>query len=127
GENRGVDANQLAAQVHQCAAGIARVDGGVRLDEILVAVGVDARAGQAADDAGGDRVLQAEGVADGEHKVADLNLGRVAESDLHQAAVAFDFQHGNVRRLVASDDLGLQIAAVLEGNGDFARVLHHVS
>ena len=35
-EDRGVDADQLAARVDQRAAGVARVDRGVGLDEVLV-------------------------------------------------------------------------------------------
>ena len=71
-QNRGVDADQFAAQIHQRAAGIAGIDGGVGLDEVLVAVGVDAGAAERADDARGHRVLQAERIADGDHIVADL-------------------------------------------------------
>src|SRR5580658_9702207 len=37
-QNRGVDADQLAAQIDQRAAGVARIDRGVGLDEVLVAV-----------------------------------------------------------------------------------------
>ena len=54
-----VDADQLAPEIHQRAAGVAGVDRGVGLDEVLVAVLVDAGAAQAADDARGDGVLQA--------------------------------------------------------------------
>ena len=50
GEDRGVDAHQLAAQIHQRAAGVAGIDGGVGLNEILVAVRVDAGAAERADD-----------------------------------------------------------------------------
>ena len=46
-EDRGVDADQLAAQVDQRAAGVARVDRRVGLDEVLVAVAVDAACGRA--------------------------------------------------------------------------------
>src|SRR6202030_3101797 len=126
GENGGVDANQLATKVHQGAAGITRVDGRIRLDEILVAVRIDSRAGQAADDAGGDGMLEAERVADGQHKVTHFDFGGIAERDLHQAgAFRFDLQHGDVGGLIAADDFGFQVTAVLQRYGDFARVLDH--
>src|SRR5262249_4740675 len=67
-QDGGVDSDQLTAQVDERAARIAGVDGGIRLDEVLVAVRIDARAGQAADDPRGDRVLQPEGIADGDPK-----------------------------------------------------------
>ena len=43
---------------------------------------------EAADDAGGDGVLEAEGIADGDHEVADLEPRGVAERDLDQALPA---------------------------------------
>src|SRR5262249_58449745 len=47
-EDRGIDPDQLAVQVDERAAGIARIDGSVGLDEVVVAVGVDSRARQTA-------------------------------------------------------------------------------
>ena len=43
-EDRGIDADHLAAEVEQRTAGVARIDGGVGLDEVVV--------GALADDAG---------------------------------------------------------------------------
>ena len=78
-DDRGVDADQLAAQVDERAAGVAGVDRGVGLDELLVAVGADPAAPERADDAGGDRLPDAERVADRDHEVADVHRVRVAE------------------------------------------------
>ena len=44
-EDGGVDADQLASQIDERAAGVARIDRGVGLDEILVAVRIDSRSG----------------------------------------------------------------------------------
>ena len=79
-DDGGVDADQPAFGVHQRAAGIARIDGGIRLDEILVMrVGIgfverETAAPQPADDAHGDGLAHAEGIADGQYDVADLQL-----------------------------------------------------
>ena len=65
-----------AAHVDQRAAGIARVDGRVRLDEELVIGDADLGARQRRDDALRHGLADAEGVADGEHEVADLQALR---------------------------------------------------
>src|SRR3546814_7523954 len=48
-------------------ARVALVDGGVGLDEVVVAAGIDV-AGAGRDDAGGHRAAEAEGIADGDRK-----------------------------------------------------------
>ena len=75
-DDRGVDPDQLAAQVHERAAGVARVDRGVGLDEVLVAFGREPAAAERADDAGGDGLPDAERIADRDHVVADAAAGR---------------------------------------------------
>ena len=78
--DRGVDADQFAAQVDQGAAGISGVNGGIGLDEILVAVVVEyAAAAECADDPGSDGLTQAEGVADRHDEISDPELLGVAE------------------------------------------------
>src|SRR5258708_40121371 len=64
-QNGGIDADQLAAQIHQGAAGVPGIDRGVGLDEILIAAGlrIDVAAPERTDDAGGGRGLQAKGGA----------------------------------------------------------------
>src|SRR5207302_5981035 len=124
-EYRGVDPDQLAAQVHQRAAGVARIDRGVGLNEVLEAVGVDPRARQAADDPRGHGVLQTEGIADRHHEVADLGLGGVAERDLRQA-LGLDLENRDVGVRVAPDHFGLEITPVLERHGDLVGILHDV-
>ena len=71
GVDGGVDTHQMAVHVHQCTARVSRVDGRIGLDEIFK--GVDAQLGstQCADDAPRDGLTHAEGVADGQHLVAD--------------------------------------------------------
>ena len=81
-DDGGVDADQFAAGVHQRAAGISGIDGGVGLNEVLVAAGaldIQAAAARGADDAHGDGLADAEGIADGEHDVADAHLGGIAD------------------------------------------------
>src|SRR5690349_14479431 len=77
-EAGGVDADQLALEVHQRAAGVARVDRGVGLDEVLVAA-AEAGAAGGADDAGGHGLAEAERVADRDHEVARSEERRVGK------------------------------------------------
>ena len=56
-ENHVVDADELAAQVDERAAGVARIDRGVGLDEAFVTVRTHARAAERTDDAVRHRLL----------------------------------------------------------------------
>ena len=60
------------SQVHQRTAAVARIDRGIGLQEVLARRDARRRA-SGADDAGRDRALQAERLAQGEHPVADLH------------------------------------------------------
>ena len=61
------------------------------------------------------RLADAEGIADGEHEVADLQ--RVGVAELHRRqrlALGVDAQHRQVGALVGEHDLGGELAAVGE-------------
>jgi hypothetical protein len=73
----GVDADHLAAQVEQRPAGIAAVDGGIGLDEIVEWPLADVAASRAHDASGGG-AAQPEGVADGQHPVAHIRCVGIA-------------------------------------------------
>ncbi len=85
-----------AGHIDQRAAGVAGVDGGVGLDELLELAWRDAVCGSAVvdravlrgDDAGRDRLRQAERAADRQHPVADLRAVGVAELDRRQRRLA---------------------------------------
>src|ERR1700690_37102 len=83
-----VDADHLAAAVEERAAGVAVVEGGVRLDDV-----VDRRAVrrhdlplERADDARRDRPVLAERVADRHDRIADLDEIGVAEPERRERA-----------------------------------------
>ena len=82
--DRGVDADHPAGRVGQRAAGVARVEGGVGLDDVVDEAGAPAvadrqRPAERADDAGGHRAGQAERVADRDDELADAQPVGVAE------------------------------------------------
>jgi len=80
----------------------------------------------AGDDAGGDRVAQAEGAADGDHPVADLQLVGVAQVDRGQLALGGNLQERHVGLLVAADHLGRIGPLVGQLHPDLGGVVHHV-
>src|SRR5580658_5243902 len=76
-----VHADHFAVHVQQRAAGVAGIDGSIRLDKVLELPGrtlVDG-AVLGRDDAGRNRLRKGEGAADGFHPVAHLRHVRVAE------------------------------------------------
>ena len=82
GADGGIDADHFAVDVEQRAAGVAEVDGGVGLDEVLERAGLLAEAERAAlrrDDADGERVLELERIADRDGPVALADAVGVAE------------------------------------------------
>src|SRR5262249_13785508 len=73
-EDRRVDTDELAVQIDERATGVAGVDRRIGLDEVLVALRVDARAPERADDSRRHGVTETERVADRYNVIADLDL-----------------------------------------------------
>ena len=79
--NRGVDAHQVAQGVNQGATRITWVDGGVCLNKVFKGVDAQLVAPQCADDAAGDSLAHAKGVANGQHLVTHLQGIGIAQHD----------------------------------------------
>ncbi len=78
--DRGIDADSFAMTVDERAAGIAAVDRGVGLDGFInegALAGLD-RAADGADDAGRERALESERIADGQNFLPDLQRAGIA-------------------------------------------------
>src|SRR5208282_4013629 len=116
GDDEGVDADQLPMRVHQRTAGVALVDGRVRLDKVArLARIVRIRVGpvECAHNATRDRELEVtERAAECEHSLPRLQLGRVAPYDGWQIARAH-LDHGEIVELVHADYLRTQDAAIV--------------
>src|SRR5205823_7927693 len=76
-QDRGVDADNPALQIDERPAGIARVDRGVGLNEILIAFDTKT-APERADDPGSHGLAEAKRIADREDEIADLQSIRIA-------------------------------------------------
>src|ERR1019366_3637784 len=127
-----VDADEPAFGVHERAAGISRIDGGVSLDEVLDGVAgarhanVAAVAAQRADNAHRHALTDFEWIADREHNVAHFEFIAVAEGDGGQAG-GVNFQHGHVRGRVGADHFGgVFLFAVRNRHLDFIHAVHNV-
>jgi hypothetical protein len=87
-EDLRIDADHLAARVQQRPAGVALVDRHVGLDERHVALVGTGAAAERADDAGGDRVVEAERRADRDHPLPGERVG-IADAHGRQVASIF--------------------------------------
>jgi len=81
GKHGGIDPDEIALGVDQRAAGIAGIDRGVGLDEVLKSIYAELVAAGGADNAHGHGLPHAEGIADGQHHVADAQIVGMAERD----------------------------------------------
>ena len=79
--DNGVDADEAPFEVDEGTARIALIDGGVRLDEVLVVVETEPVASECRNDAGRHRLSHVEGVADREDGCAHAQRGAVAHGD----------------------------------------------
>jgi hypothetical protein len=89
-DDQRVDADHLAVEVEQRAAGIAAVDGGVGLDVVVIGPGIDVAVARR-DDAGRHRAAEAERIADRDHPFAEPQLVGIAELHRDQRLVGLTF------------------------------------
>src|SRR5437667_6921710 len=126
GDDCRVDPDHLALHVHERSAGVARIDRGVRLKEVVERALVElSRLG--ADDAGRDRSLKAERGPDREDPVSDLTPVRVTQARVLEGPLpVVELEHGEVGLLVHPDDLGLVLSAIERHHFDLRGLLDHV-
>ncbi len=124
-EHRRIDADELAACVDERSAGVAGVDGGVGLNEVLERRDAELPAARRADDAHGHRLAQAQRVADRENDVADLEGIRPAEADFGQVGQV-DLQQRELGVGVRADQRGHGHAAVGQLHANLVGVANDV-
>jgi hypothetical protein len=122
-DNRRIDTDQFAAQIHERTPRITGVDRGVGLDEVFVPIATDTATAQRADDPGRYRMTESERVADCEHEIAYPNTLRVADRHIGEAA-GIDFDNGNVRCRVRPDNFRVENLAVDRRNLDLVGFFH---
>jgi len=116
----GVDADDFAIRGNQGAAGIAGIEGGVGLNDVVDhAAGVGAKGtSEGTDDSGGDGVLKTVGIADGDGYLADAKSLRIAEGDGSEIGSvvikAIEADYGEVGGGIVADEVRGAMAAVGE-------------
>ena len=124
-DDGGIDANQIAVKVDHCSAGIARINGGVGLNEVLVIFDAETAAPGGADDAHGGRFADSERIADREDDVPDANL---EESPIARVGrpVASIFRTAISVLRIGADELGFEFSLVAELDFDVGRAIDDV-
>ena len=117
-KNHGVHADQASRRVEQRAAGVARIDRRIGLDHVADAHAAGALhfAAERADDAGGHGVVEAEGIANRDHLLADFELLRLVRQ-LHgnqQVRRSLDPKHRNVLARLDPHDAGREGTLVVQ-------------
>jgi hypothetical protein len=105
----------VAVSIRERAAGVAGVEGGVGLDDVLDdASGRRERAPERRDHARRNRAGEAVGIPDRDDELTDAKALSVAELGRGEVA-RFGAQDGQVRERIGPGDLDLALAAVDEG------------
>src|SRR5690606_7079388 len=125
GQDGGVNADELSIQSQQCTARISGINGRISLNEIFVAFDINAASTKRADNARCHCLPEAEWVADGNDEISDLQLVGISERHCGQI-VRFDSQQCDVGRRIATDQLGIQLPAILQRNDDLFSVPDNV-
>jgi hypothetical protein len=120
-----VDTDDLTPQIHQRAAAVAGIDGGVGLQEVL-AIGELSGPPLAADDPLRDGHVETERAAECQHPVADLHRPAVAEFDGLQRSGVLDADDGDIGAGVGLDVGGDELTAVVQPDAHLIRSGHHV-
>ena len=114
--DRRIHADHPRMTVQERPAGIARIDRRIDLDDRLqrsARAATGQRAVQTGNDAGRQRSLQPERIADGKDPLADLQLRRIAEDRGKQRCRrGIDLQHRHVRGRILADQPGVVGVAV---------------
>ena len=120
------DANHIAVHVKQRSAGVAGVDGDIRLQHVDgLAVSVDLAVERAHNACRHRKSQLAQGVADGNDLFADFDLIGVADGHSLQAC-RVDLQKRHVVHFVGADDLGVILVAVIKLDGHACRTFNDV-
>ena len=116
--------------IGQSAARVARIEGGIGLDDVVDDASVGARAGrertsECAHDARSDGARQSHRVADRHHELADAQGIGVAQRGRGEIS-GIGSDDGEIRQRVGTDDLEVELITIDEGGLTMMVARHHV-
>ena len=127
-DQEGVDPDHFAAGIDQRSAGVAWIDGRVRLDELARLAGIGrVRIGavHGADDAARYRETESVRIAEGQHGLSGPNFFRVAPGSAGQIG-GVHFQDRQVGQRIGADQFRFQDAPIAGGHADVDGSIDHV-
>ena len=119
-----VDTNEFATCVHECTTRITLIDGSISLDKALHAIGAQ-RTGFGRDDTSGHRIVQSEGITNGEHPFTHAYIVAVGNGDGRQI-LSVDLDECQVGSLVGTNDACRILFIVCQTDSQFVSAVHHV-
>ena len=129
GGDHGIHADHLAPNVQQRTAAVARIDGRVRLNEMLEGPCAElcGTAPNGAHDAGGHGRFQTERRADRYGPIAYLHRIRIRDGHRLQLPAGVDLDHRQIRLEVGSDEAAAVVRRIaMQPDPNLGGVLHHV-
>jgi hypothetical protein len=108
-----IDADKLAPQVHQRAAGIPRIDGRIRLYEILISLLADSGATKGTDNTRRNSLAETEWIAHSDHEITDIEPIAIAHLDGLERMRSLQAEYGQICARVTPDELSHYAAPVL--------------
>ena len=121
----GVNADDFTTGVNQRATGVSRIDRGIGLNKVLIGIEPHPVSAGGADNALGDGLADAEGIADGQRNITHAYLFTVGNGHWRYRVNAGG-EHCQVGVCIQSENGAGQVAAVIQYYLDFFRTGHHV-
>jgi hypothetical protein len=123
GENGRVDPDHFSFEINQGASAVSGIDGGIGLNKIVIRPGPDYPT-FGTDDAGRNRMVQAEGIADSHYPIADPELIGISEFYQLKPFPGFNLDQSQIGLGVPADDFGIEFLVVCQGDLDFIGVFN---
>ena len=121
----GINANQLATQIHQCPARIARINRGIGLNKILIAKTLQTTAAHCRNNARRYRLAQTKGITDRDYKITNPQGLCIGQGQGYQTG-GLNLDHGNIGIGIRTNGLGFKGAAIAEDYRYFIGTFDHM-
>ena len=125
-DDRRVDPDHGAFEVHQCTTGITRINGGICLNKVFIPFNAETASPKGADDSQRNGLLKSKRITYRNHKIPHPQRTRIGEGKCRKS-VALDLQDGEVDLGVDTDELRWKRPAISQRNVDFVCPINDVA